>query len=171
MSDIATLQHAAAGTVFTIEVESPDGVVSQRETTHNMIPTEGLNHITGVVFKSVTPVAAWYIAPYEGNYTPVPGITAATAPSTATESTAYSESARVLFNTGAVSAGGVDNSANKAEFTFNAAKTIYGVWITSASPKSATTGVIVSFVRFPSPKVCDIGSVLRVSAGFAISSI
>lgn len=164
--------QAAAGIQYTADVYNPlTGESTQTEIIHNMIPTEGLNHIAGVVFKSVTPVASWYIAPYEGNYTPVSTITAADAPAAATESTAYSETTRVLFNSGAVASGALDNTANLAEFTFTSAKTIYGIFMTSASPKSATTGVIVSFVRFTSPKICDVGSVLRVTAGFAITSI
>lgn len=165
------IAQAAAGTAYLVELVAPDGTVLNSEVVHNLIPTEGLNHIAGVVFKGATPAAAWYIAPYEGNYTPVAAVTAATAPAAATECTTYSEAARVLFNSGAVAGGALDNTANKAEFTFNAAKTIYGIFMTSASPKAATTGVVVSFVRFSSPKVCDVGSVLRVTAGFAIASV
>lgn len=160
-----------AGTMFHVEVEAADGTIGQREAKANMIPNQGLEYFVGILFDGVTPAADWFIVPYEGNYTPGPTVTAATAPAAATESTAYDETTRVLFNTASAGVGARSNSANKAEFTFNADKTIYGVWVVSASAKGATTGVIISFVRFASPKLCDAGSVLRVTAGFAIASL
>lgn len=162
---------AAAGFKYLIEVVAPDGTVLDSEVVENMVPIQGLNHIASVVFKQATQVAEWFIAPYEGNYDPVPTVTAATAPAASTESTAYDEATRQSFVSGSVSNGALDNVASRAEFTFNADKVIYGIFMASASPKGATSGVLVSFVRFTSPKTCDDGSVLRVTAGFAIASI
>ncbi|MNY75553.1 hypothetical protein D3C86_2148590 [compost metagenome] len=67
--------------------------------------------------------------------------------------------------------GAVDNSANKAEFLFNAPKVIRGVFLVSASPKGANTGTLISVVRFLSPKNVDAGSTLRVVGGFAFASV
>lgn len=159
------------GAVYAVEVVAPDGTVSQASIEHNMVPTQGLNHIASVVFKGATQTNPWYIAPFEGDYTPTPGDTAATIASAAVESTAYTASARLEFNEGAASGGAVDNSANKAEFTFNANKVIYGVFLVSASPKAATTGTLISVVRFSSPKTVESGSTLRVVAGFAFASV
>lgn len=161
---------AALGFTYIVEVVSPDGTVSQRETVHNLIPVEGLNHMMAVTFKRSTPVDTWYIALYEGNYTPVPLLTAAKFPAAATESIAYTPDARVPFVAGDIANGAVDNAAARAEFTFTAPKTIYGGAILSASPKGATTGVVISAVRFASPKVLEVGSTLRVLAGNSLVS-
>lgn len=161
----------AAGFRYLVELFNPAGELVSSEICRNLIPDEGLNHICGVVLKGVTQVPTWYIAPYKGNYTPVAGVTAATVAAASTEATAYTPTARVEFVEGSVASGAVDNSATKAEFTFTAAETIYGGFIVSTSPKSGTTGTLLSIVRFPSPKVCDIGSVLRITAGIAFASI
>jgi len=147
-----------------------DGVVTDSEVVDNLMPTEGLNHMLGVTLKAVTQAATWYIGLYEGNYTPVAGDTAATFPASATETTTYAESTRVEFNEGSITAGAVDNSANRAEFTFNAAKTVYGGFISSASAKGGVTGALLSAVKFSSPKVLEIGAILRVTAGFTLAS-
>lgn len=162
--------QAKMGFTYTVDVLHPDGSVSQAETSHNLIPDEGVAHTMGVLFKSSTQVATWYIAIYEGNFTPAGSITAATFPALATECTAYTPSTRPEFVEGAVAGGAVDNSASRAEFTMTADKTIYGGVITSASAKSATTGVLISAVRFTSPKVVATGDVLRVTAGNSLVS-
>lgn len=158
------------GFVWNVEVVDRHGNVLSSETAHNLIVTEGLTHMASVVYKGATQNSSWYIGIYEGNYTPVSGATAATIAAASTESTAYAESTRVLWASGAVTAGALDNTASKAEFTMNANKTIYGGFLVSASPKASTTGVLTSLIRFPSPKVLESGSVLRVTTGVAFTS-
>lgn len=114
----------------------------------NIIPTEGRNHILDVIFHGATQVNPWYIAPFEGNYTPVAGLTAATFTASATECTAYDESTRVAFNEGAAASGVIDNASNRAVFTMNATKTIYGGALLSVSTKSSTSGTLVAAARF-----------------------
>ena len=159
------------GATYTVEVVARDGTVSQRSVEHNLVPEQGLNHMAAVVFKGGTQVSPWYIAPFEGDYTPTSDVTAATISAAAQETTAYAAAARLEFVEGAVASGAVDNTANKAEFVFNANKVVHGVFIVSASPKGATTGTLVSVVRFSSPKTVDSGSTLRVTAGFAFASV
>ena len=160
---------AKAGFLYLVEVLR-NGIVVDRELVHNIMPTEGLNHVLNVVLKGSTQIGTWYLAPFEGNYTPIAGDTAAAFPAAATECTAYSESTRQQFVPGTVSAGALDNAASRAEFTFNATKTVYGGFMTGASAKGATTSVLLSAVKFSSPKSLDSGSVLRVTAGITLTS-
>lgn len=161
---------AESGFTYVVEVIHPDGSRSQREVVHNLIPEEGLNHQQSVTFKGTTQVTTWFIGLYEGNYTPVAATSAATISAAATECTSYTPAARQEFVSGAVAAGSVDNSASKALFTFTAAKTIYGGWIGSASPFGSTSGVLISAVRFASPKVLAIGDQLSVTAANILTS-
>ena len=147
------------------------GVVIDSETVDNIVPTEGLNHILNTVLKGGTPIAAWYVGLFEGNYTPVAGLTAATITGAATECTAYAESTRVAWTGGTVASGAVDNTASKAEFSINAAKTVYGGFLISASAKSATTGTLISAVRFATAKVLESGDVLRITAGLTLTPV
>lgn len=156
--------NAKHGFNFHVEVVHPDGRVSQRETVHNITPLEGRNHIASVVYKAGTQVPTWYIGLFEGNYTPQPDVKASNIAAAAAECIAYAAAQRVPFVPGAVVDGSVDNSASKAEFVMTANKTIYGGFIVSASPKGATTGVLISAMRFSSPKVLGTGDKLNVVA-------
>jgi hypothetical protein len=161
---------AKAGFVYIVEVVAPDGSVSQREIVPNLIPQEGIDYILGAAIKGAVQISSWYIALFEGNYTPNGALKAADFPGLATECTSYTPTNRVPFTPGAIVAGYLDNSAAKAEFTFTAPKTIYGGVITSSQPWGSTTGVLPSAVRFASPKVIDVLSILRVTAALTLAS-
>lgn len=156
---------------FTYTVEHiRGGVVIDREEVHNLIPLEGLNFLLNSEFKGTAVPATWYIAVYEGNYTPTLADTAAAFPAAATETTSYAEAARVAYVPGTVTGGTLDNAASPATFTFNASKTIYGGFMSSASAKSAVTGTLISAVRFASPKTPTVGDLLKITAGFTFAS-
>lgn len=146
------------------------GAVLSREVVHNLTPIEGLNHIASVVAKGAAQVPTWYIGLFEGNYTPIPGDTAAGFPAAAVETTTYAPSTRVEFNEGAVTGGVVDNTANRAEFTFTTGKTIYGAFMSSGQAKGSVTGVLISAARFGSPKAVLADDVLRVTASLEFLS-
>lgn len=148
-----------------------DGQVIDSEIVRNLVPTEGLNHFLNVEFKGTTQVLSWYLAIFEGNYTPTAADTAAALPAAATECTAYDEATREAFVAGTVAGGILDNTASRAEFTMNATKTIYGAFMTSAPAKGATTGVVVSSVRFSAAKSLVATDVLRVTAGVTMTSL
>lgn len=158
-----------SGFTYLVEVIK-DGAVVESEIVRNLIPIEGVNYILNTALKNGSPNSSWYIGLYEGAYTPLPSDTAATLPGASTESTAYSETTRVPLTLGAVVAGSTDNSASTASFTFTADKIINGGFISSLSAKGGTTGVIISAVKFASPKSLSSGSILRVTAGIQIIS-
>lgn len=144
------------------------GVLIAEETVKNLVPTEGLNHILSVILKGGTQVPTWYIALFEGNYTPVLGLTAATFAANATECTAYDAANRVTWVGGSVSGGAVSNAASLAEFVMSAAKTVYGCALLSASTKGATTGTLLSAVRFSTAKVLEDNDTLDVGVGLTL---
>lgn len=161
----------SGGFTYLAEILDKHGNVRDSEVIHNLMPAEGLNHMLGVTLKGVAQAASWYVGLFEGNYSPVPNDTAATFPASATESAAYAEATRVALTLGPVAGGAADNGAARSEFTFNADKTLYGGFISSASAKGATSGVLLSAVRFKSPKAVATGEILRVTAGFNLISI
>jgi hypothetical protein len=163
-------EHTAAGFEYLVELIR-NGEVVDSEVVHNLLPTEGINYLLSAGLKGGSQVTTWYIGLFEGNYVPQSTDTAATFPGLATECTGYSEAARVEWVEGSVAAGTVNNSASRAEFTSNALKTIYGGFITSNPNKGAATGTLLSVVRFSSPKTFELDSVLRVTAGFTMTSV
>ncbi len=164
------MDRAQAGFLYTVETIK-DGKVIDTEVVHNLLPIEGLNYLISTGLKAGSAFTSWYVGLYEGDYTPVPGDTMAAFPGAATELTAYDESTRRALTLGAVASGAVDNAASKAEFTGSTnGKLAMGGFVASAPAKGATTGVLISAVRFTSPKALDDGTILRVTAGFSITS-
>lgn len=137
----------------------------------NLTPTQGLDFIQRLIFKSGSVVPTWFIAPFEGDYTPTPTLTAATFPGLATECTAYEGATRLEFVEGEPVAGAVNNTGSIAEFEFTADKTIYGLALLSASAKGSTGGVVISAARLPTAQSVQNGGVLRVRASaFSLSA-
>ena len=134
--------------MFGNQVRKATGELTPMQWSDNIIVNEGLNHILDVIFHAATQITTWYIAPFEGNYTPVATDTAANITANSTESTAYTESTRVEYNEAAAASQSITNSANKATFSINATKTLYGAFLVSNSTKSATTGTLAAASRF-----------------------
>lgn len=165
-------ENACAGVGITYDIEQVRaGAVIDAFQFHNLIPAEGLNHVTGVVLKGVPQVSSWFIGLFEGNYTPTPSDTAASFSGTAVECFSYLPATRAALVAGAVVGGTVDNTASRAEFTFTADKTIYGAFVTPSSAKGGLVGPLLSAGRFAAPKNVSTGDVLRVTASFTAASV
>lgn len=162
------IEQKKLGFVYDLEWVDAEGKTIVTDRVVNLIPTEGANHILTTVLAGGTPFANWYIGLFSGNYTPLVSDTAATFPASSTEFTGYSGSNRVAFTPGSVTGGAVDNTSSRAEFTFTADTAVYGGFMTSSAGKGATTGVLISAVRFPATRSPGIGGVLRVTAGLSL---
>jgi hypothetical protein len=163
-------QGLVVGGVFQGQIVR-DGKVLDEFEDHNLVVNEGLNHLLDVLLHGSTQVTTWYLGVFEGNYTPVATVTAATITSASTECTAYDETTRQQYNEAAASSQSTTNSANKATFTFNATKTVYGAFLASASAKSATTGTLFSAAAFSSSKSVVSGDQLLLTYTFTASSV
>jgi hypothetical protein len=136
----------------------------------NLVTNEGLNHILNVAFNGATPVSPWYLGIFEGNYTPVAGVTAATITAASTECTAYVAATRQEYVEVASTAQTITNAASRASFVFNATKTIYGAFLASNSAKSATTGTLFAAARFGSAKAVTTDDELLLTYAFTAAS-
>lgn len=148
-----------------------DGRVIDEWGFDNLVVNEGLNYLNDVMFFALAATTTWYLGVFEGNYTPVATVTAATITAASTESTAYSETTRQAFTTIASAAQVTTNAAARATFTFNATKTIYGAFLASASAKSATAGKLFSAAQFAASKAVVSGDQLLLTYTFTSSSI
>lgn len=147
------------------------GEVIDVEDVTNLVVNEGLDHLLNTVFHGGTPVSTWYLGLFEANYTPTPTVTGATIAAAATECTAYDETGRQEYQEGAASAQSITNSANKATFTMNATKTIYGAFLVSNGTKGATSGTLFSAARFGSAKQVVDDDQLLLTYTFNASSV
>ena len=148
-----------------------DGKLIEEFEDHNLVVNEGLNHLLDVIFRGTTQVNPWYLGLFEGNYTPVATVTAATITSASTECTAYASATRPEYVEAAAASQVTTNSANRASFVFNATKTIYGAFLVSSSTKSGTSGVLMSAARFATSKNVENGDELLLTYSFTASSV
>lgn len=157
---------------FTYEVTqiSPEGIVIAHEKVHNLMPTEGIKHVIERLFLNGT-AQNWYIGAYTNSYTPVAADTAATFVASANETAAYTQATRPAF-TAVLSSDNlsVTNTGQEAEFTFNASTRVTGLFISSNSAKSSTTGILLSAALLTTAKQMEIDGILRVNAGFSFAS-
>jgi hypothetical protein len=118
-----------------------DGKVIWVEEFENLVVTAGLNDSLDKHFKGSSYTAAWYVGLTDGTPTFAAGDTMSSHAGWA-EITAYDEAARQTLTLGTVSAGSVNNSANKAVFTINASTTVGGAFLVTVSTKGGTTGTL-----------------------------
>lgn len=162
---------AKAGFVYTVEtVNKRTGEIVESSEEHNLMPLEGINHMLDVTLIGGGQVTEWYLGLYENDYTPSSADVAATFPTLAGEATAYSAAARLTLALGSADAGVTSNAASRSEFEFTETKTIQGGFIVSTPTKGSTAGVLLSAVKFSSPRVVDDEFILRVTAGLRIVS-
>lgn len=137
----------------------------------NLVVNEGLNALNDIMFHGSTQITTWYLGLFEGNYTPVATVTAATITSASTETTAYTSATRPEYVEAASSSQVTTNAASRGSFVFNASKTIYGAFLVSSSTKSGTGGTLFSASRFSSSKSVESGDELLLTYAFTASSV
>ncbi|MBW2094207.1 MAG: hypothetical protein JRI80_04895 [Deltaproteobacteria bacterium] len=143
------------------------GRLLSRTRDHNICTDEGINNLLDVMFHGATQITTWYVLIFESDTVPEASTTYATP--VFTESSAYNESDRPEYVEAAASAKSITNSANKATFTMNASKTIYGGALvgggTTAGTKGDTAGggVMYCASKFSSSKSVESGDVLKVT--------
>lgn len=124
----------------------------------NIVVTEFLNYLLSAGVKGGSADSAWFMALYSANYSPVATLTAASFTSTTSEITSgtegYTETTRQAWTAGSVASGQVDSYSSRATFTIATASTlsVNGVGILSDSAKGATTGTLMSAVKFSSTR-------------------
>jgi hypothetical protein len=125
-----------------------------REDVHNILTDEGLNRILDVVLHATTQNTTWYCCLVETDTTPAANQTYDVP--VYTESTAYDEATRPEYNEAAASSKSTTNSANKAVFTINATKTMYGASLVSLNTKGDHTAgannVLLCYAKFSSSR-------------------
>jgi len=135
----------------------------------NIMTHEGLDLILNVMFHGTSNVTKWYLALVESDTTAAATMTYATP--VYTECTAYTGGARPEFNEAAASSQAITNSANKASFTMNATKTLYGASLVGGGAGADTAeipgntgdaaGKLMCYSKFSSSKAVESGDVFK----------
>lgn len=136
----------------------------------NIVTNEGLNTLLGVFLNNLSQISTWYLGIFSNNYTPVSTDTAASLPGNTGENTAFTATSRAQWQPAAPASQSINNSANRASYTFNASSTIYGAFLVSSSVLNGTSGVSFSAAQFPSPKIVANLDQMLLSYTFSAAS-
>ena len=145
-----------------------DGQEKWRELNDNLVVTVGLNALLTEFFKGSSYTATWCIG-LKGTGTALAADTMSSH-SSWTEITDYTQSARPTIALGTPSAGSVDNTASKADFSINGTTTIYGAFLANASAKSGTSGILYGVVDFGSSRAVISGDTLEITVTLTAAS-
>ena len=107
-----------------------------RSECHNIVTDEGLDAILNIHLHGTTQIGTWYCVISETDTAGAAELTYAVP--TFTEWAAYDEATRPAYNEAASSSQSVTNSANKATFTANATKTLYGAGLVGGGSTPGT---------------------------------
>ncbi len=130
------------GGLFECEVYDKDGNLKWTQSGDNIISNQGLGSLMNIMLGGSTQITAWYCCLIESNTTASGTMTYAI--TVYTESVAYDEPTRPTYG-GSVSSGGtITNSANKAVFTINATKTMYGAAVVGGGTAAMTKADVAS---------------------------
>ena len=145
----------------------------------NLITAEGVKHILDVALGRTDKPAGYYLALFGGSAVPAANWTAASFANTAGELTGqtegYTEAARPQWVATAAVGNGIDNMGGRddvggaAKVTIASASslTATGAALLTSPAKGATTGVLVSAMRFPVPRMLQNGDVFYI--GYRLS--
>lgn len=158
------------GFVWDVEIRNKHGEVIHHNKETNLIPNEGLDFLIRAPFGLAASVEKFYLGLYRGNYIPKPTVTAEDIPLVIQEMQDYEEQERPLWDCTETGTGLLDNTASKAEFTITQDRRIYGAFLSSTNIKNSSVGLILSCVRFASPKDVTTGDVVRISGGIMYST-
>lgn len=135
----------------------PDGQVIE-DVFHNLMPQQGVDYYAGLFLANQTPIGAWYMGIYEGNYVPSMSSKASDIPGVIGECTAYESATRPLWQGAYDGVSLLTNESNLAEFVLTADKTLYGAFLVSSATKADPGGVLASIGRFASPRSLPAGT-------------
>jgi len=133
----------------------------------NFCSDEGLTNMLGVHFHADTQITAWFIELFESDTTPDGDTTYAVPVYTPTD--AYDEATRPAYTEAAAAAKSITNSANKAVFTMNDTKAIYGASLVGGGAAEDTKkdvaggGTLFSASQFGAVKNVVATDVLNVT--------
>jgi len=162
-------QRALIHSIWDVEHWRKDFLLSQTRD-HNTVTNEGLDALLDIMFHAATQCTTWYVLIFETDTTPAAGTTYAVPVFTETNA-AYDEATRVEYVEAAASSQSLTNSANKATFTMNDTKTIYGAALVGKGGVAASTKGDVALAdafmycasKFASSKAVISGDSLKVS--------
>lgn len=147
-----TIQHFNAAGDLIGSYRFPNGIVDV-----------GINHILETEFNGGAAISSWYIGLVNNaGWSAFANADTMASHSGWVETADYAESTRPEWTAGTAAGRAITNAAT-VDFSINATVTIKGIFITSGSAKSGTTGTLWSTAAFASPVSANNGDTLKVT--------
>lgn len=162
------MEKYKVGFVYDLDHISADGTLKESERAYNLIPTAGVEYLLNATMAGGAQFSTWYLGLFENDRTIVASDTMATLIADCGESSAYGGTDRLVASFAEADSGTVTTVASPTEFTFTGAATIRGAFLTTGVLINGTAGLLLSAVKFASPKVMASGEILRVPAGLSL---
>ena len=150
---------------YRFRVLNPDGSIDCDIEADNLIPQDGLSFLLLSPFGDSAPISTFYCGLWRGNVVPTASLKATDIPSNLQEFVGYSQATRPIWTRLHDGVGTIDNAANLAEFTVTADATLHGALLVSDPTKGGNSGLLLSCVRFPTPKPVTAGQKCQLIAG------
>ena len=154
---------ALRGQYVKVEILSADGKLKHTEEFHNDITNAGKNALLDSFFRNQTQPATWYFGLVDNS-----GWTAFAAADTMgshagwNEFTTYSDSTRIAWTTDAAASQSITNTT-VSTFNINGSGTLKGIFVTSGSAKSGTSGTLWSTAAFSSTVAVTNGDQIKIT--------
>lgn len=133
---------------FTVELCDKDGNVKYTEVFDNAAMNDGKNKLLDVMFNNVSAISTWYIGLMDASgFTAAPVTDTMSSHAGWTEFTAYTEAVRQTWSVGSAASQQITNAA-PATFNINSSGSVRGIFVSSSSTKSGTTGTLWASALF-----------------------
>lgn len=161
-----------SGFRYFFRVLNEDDSVAGETVADNLITGDGMEFLMRSPFGDVSPIGNFYCGLWRGNVIPSKGLKATDIPSNLQEFVGYSESSRPEWQRQYDGNGTLDNSdqARIAEFSFTADANLHGAFLVSDPGKGQGSGLLLSCVRFPTPRPVTAGQKGQLIAGITYVS-
>lgn len=146
------------------------GKVVSHDTFLNKIPAAGMAFLVRSPFGDIAPITTFYLGLFQGDYIPSDSTTAADIPGNMNEFIDYEEVQRPLWDRSFDGAATMDNDDSKARFTPTQDRLIRGAFLCSEPAKGSNSGLVLSCVRFTSPKQVYAGQTAELYGGLTYIS-
>lgn len=153
------------GFCWDVVITNPDGSIASETRDFNRIPTAGLDFLVRAPFGDVSPISAFHVGLFMGDYIPSGATSAADIPGNMQEFVDYTELQRPVWERAFESPGTMDNLLQKAEFTATQDRLLRGGFLVSEGTKGGNSGLVLSCVRFATAKPVTAGQTINVVAG------
>lgn len=138
-------------------VVTENGEEVSREVSRNLIPADGMAFLVRSPFGDVAPINTFYLGLFRGDYIPTSATKATDIPGNMIEFVDYEEAQRPLWDRAFDGGATMDNEDSKSVFTATQDRLIRGAFLCSDPTKGGNSGLVLSCVRFATPKQLSPG--------------